>query len=218
VAIRDGRLDRALASWRRIEASVIEDIRSARLASGVSRGELGRAVGLSESAIARFERGELQDIGIELVCRLAAGVGLDASVRLYSRDDPIRDAGQLRLLERLRLRLAPTVRWRVEVPLFGVDDRRAWDAVADGHGCVDAVEAETRLRDLQAAERRIGLKARDDATISHVMLLVADTRANRQALALGREALRVGYPLDTRAAMASLSAGRCPGANAILVL
>ncbi len=175
-------------------------------------------VGVSPSAVARFERGQLADIGIERLCRLAASVGLELSVRLFPDGDPIRDAGQVRLLERLRVRLPVSVRWRVEVPIIGRQDRRAWDAVIDGHACIDAVEAETRIADLQAAERRIALKARDDPTIRHLVLLLSDTRANRHALALARESLRAQYPLDTRAAMAGLSVGHCPGANAIVVL
>jgi transcriptional regulator with XRE-family HTH domain len=218
MAIREGRVDRALATWRRIEATVLAELREARLASGLSREALGQATGISASAIARFERGELQDVGVQLLCRLSAGVGLETSVRLFPDGDAVRDAPQSRLLGRMRARLPVGMRWRVEVPLFGRTDRRAWDAVLDGHGCVDAVEAETRIRDLQATTRRIALKSRDDATVGHVVLLMADTRANRHALALGREALRAEFPLDTRAAMANLSAGRCPGANAIVVL
>lgn len=216
--IRDSRLDRALATWRRIEASILADVHDARLASGLSREDIARVVGISASAIARFERGELDDIGIQQLCRLSAALGLETSVRLYPDGDAVRDAPQSRLLERMHVRLPTVMRWRLEVPIFGRTDRRAWDAVADGHGCVDAVEAETRVRDLQATERRIALKARDDSTVGHVILLVADTRTNRHALGLGREALRATYPIDTRAAMASLSAGRCPGSNAIVVL
>ena len=61
-------------------------------------------------------------------------------------------------------------------------------------------------------------KARDDATVDHVFLVIADTRTNRLALQTGREALRGNFPLDTRAALASLGHGRCPGANGVLVL
>ncbi len=110
------------------------------------------------------------------------------------------------------------MRWRVEVALAGQSDLRAWDAVIDGTGCVDAIEAETRLRDLQAVERRLARKLRDDATIQHLILLVADTRSNRRALAEGRDALRAQFPLDTREAMENLHRGGCPGANAIVFL
>ena len=62
------------------------------------------------------------------------------------------------------------------------------------------------------------LKLRDDPTIQHTFLVVADTRANRRALAASRESLRGNFPLDTRLAMASLAFGRCPGSNGVLII
>jgi hypothetical protein len=102
--------------------------------------------------------------------------------------------------------------------LFGRTDLRAWDAVVDSTGCPDAFEVETRLWDLQSMERRAMLKLRDDATIQHVFLVVADTKANRRALAAGREMLRSAFPLDTRAVMASLAAARCLGAGGVVII
>ena len=69
-----------------------------------------------------------------------------------------------------------TLRWRTEVPLLIPGDLRAWDATIVGPGFGVGVEAETRLRDLQAAARRTNLKQRD-GELDHVILLVADTRA-----------------------------------------
>jgi hypothetical protein len=48
---------------------------------------------------------------------IGAMVGLDVRLRAWPAGDPIRDAGQQRLLDRLRLRVGPTVRLRTEVPL-----------------------------------------------------------------------------------------------------
>jgi transcriptional regulator with XRE-family HTH domain len=218
MVVRNGPLDRALANLRRIDADLRDELATSRKASGLSRRELGVAVGLSKDRIGRFERGELRDLDLEQIVRMAAGLGLKLSVRLFPDGDPIRDVGQFRLLERLRVRLPPTIRLRLEVPLFGRSDFRAWDAVADGHGCVDAIEAETRLADGQASIRRIMLKARDDRTVGHVILLVADTPANRMTLRLVRASLRASFPLDTRTTLARLAAGHCPGANAVVVL
>ena len=215
---RDRRLDRAIAVSRQISAYLISEIRSARVAIGLSQDDLGRFVDISGSQVGRFERGELEDIGLEQVCRLSAAVGLVPRVRLYPDGDPVRDVAQVRLLQRVRKRLPPGVSWRTEVPLHGRADARAWDAVAKWAACVDAFEAESRLGDLQATERRVLLKLRDDATVGHVFLVVAATRANRQALGLGREGLRGNFPLDTREALGSLARGRCPGANGLLVL
>jgi hypothetical protein len=173
---------------------------------------------MSASQVGRFERGQLQDVTIEKVCRLSTAVGLEASLRLYPDGDPIRDAAQVRLLVRLHERIAAAVGWRTEVPLFGREDPRVWDAVADGTGCVDGFEAETRLSDIQATERRVMLKLRDDASIHHLFMVIADTKANRAALALGRETLRGNFPLDTREVLASFTNGRCPGANGLIII
>src|SRR5688572_8468838 len=205
---RDRTLTRAQATSRRLIASMVADIHDARVRAGISQRDLGRAVDMSPSQVGRFERAQLQDVTIDKICRMSAAVGLEASLRLYPNGDPIRDVAQVRLLERLRARIGPTVRWRTEVPLFGREDPRAWDAVADSTTCSDGIEAETRLRDLQATERRVMLKLRDDTSIRHVFLVVADTRANRAALALGREGLQGNFPLDTRQALTSLPAGR----------
>lgn len=201
-----------------IARAATAEFRLARKASGLSRADAGRPVGISPSQVDRFERGELEHIRIDQLCRLSLAVGLVPSVRFYPDADPVRDIAQIRLLGRLRDRLATTIRWRTEVPLLGVTDARAWDAVGDGHGCVDAFEAETRLADLQAIERRVLRKFRDDPSVQHVVLVIAESRANRRVLAIARDALRGNFPLDTRAALANLGAGRCPGANAIVVL
>lgn len=215
---RDRRVDRAIAVSRTISTYAISEIRSARVATGLSQDDVGRSVGISGSQVGRFERGELADIGIDQLCRLSASVGLVPSLRLYPAGDPVRDAAQARLLERLRGRLPSNADYRTEVPLHGRSDARAWDAVVRSKTCLDAFEAESRLGDLQATERRIMLKLRDDPVIGHVFLLVAATRANRRALELGREGLRGNFPLDTREALASLSRGRCPGRNGLLLL
>lgn len=218
MATRDRRLDRALATSRRLAIGAIAEIRNARVAGGLSQQAVGLAVGVSASQVARFERGALHDLRLEQLCRLSSAVGLQPSLRFYPDGDPVRDVGQVRLLERLRSRTAPPLVWRLEVPLQGQNDARAWDAIVEGTGCIDAIEAETRLRDLQATERKVGRKLRDDTTVQHLILLVADTRANRRALAEERDALRAQFPLDTRVALLNLGQGRCPGANAIVIL
>jgi transcriptional regulator with XRE-family HTH domain len=218
MATRDRRLDRANATSRRLAIDAIAEIRNARVAGGLSQRAVGLAVGISASQVARFERGALHDLRLEQLCRLSSAVGLQPSLRFYPDGDPVRDVGQVRLLERLRSRTAPPLVWRLEVPLHGQSDSRAWDAIVEGTGCVDAIEAETRLRDLQATERKVGRKLRDDTTVQHLILLVADTRANRRALTEERDALRAQFPLDTREALLNLGQGRCPGANAIVIL
>ncbi len=57
---------------------------------------------MSRSQYGRVERGELNLLSIEQACRAAAAVGLELSVKTFPNGDPVRDAGQLRLLERFR--------------------------------------------------------------------------------------------------------------------
>ena len=51
-----------------------------------------------------------------------------------------------------------------------------------------------------------------------MILLVADTRANRAAMAVLRPGLRRLLALDTRELLAALSAGRDPGSGGIVIL
>jgi hypothetical protein len=175
-------------------------------------------VGISGSRFGRIERGELRGVSVEQWCRAAAAVGLRLHVRAYPDGDPLRDGPQARLLGRFRARVHSNVPIRIEFPLHGQTDLRAWDGVLDLPGERDAVEAETRIRDGQAMWRRVSLKKRDDSTISHLFLLVADTSANRRAIAEIRELLRPELPLETRSVLAALGSGRCPGAGGIAFL
>ena len=72
------------------------------------------------------------------------------------------------------------------------------------------------LTDIQAVERRLHLKRRD-GEIDHVLLLVADTTRNRQALggSPGSFADLDGRPRDI---LAALRAGRDPDASSIVFL
>jgi hypothetical protein len=59
---------------------------------------------LSWSAIERLDAGTRRST-IQELAALGAIVGLDVRLQAYPAGDPIRDAGHLRLLHRLRVRL-----------------------------------------------------------------------------------------------------------------
>ncbi|MEO8571561.1 MAG: helix-turn-helix domain-containing protein [Chloroflexota bacterium] len=197
------------------ETRVRNDISQARRGAGLSQDEIGRPCGLSRSQVARIEAGSRRATIRELAC-LGGVVGLDVRLRDYPAGDPIRDAGQLRLLERFRVRLHPALRWSTEVPLPMDGDLRAWDAVIRGTGWRLAIEAETVADDVQALERRLALKQRDGGE-RHLILLVADTRRNRRALASAPAAF-ADLQLRTRAVLRALGRGDHPGASAIVIL
>jgi len=100
------------------------------------------------------------------------------------------------------------------MPIGG--DRRSADGVISGAESDTLVEAETRLDDIQALERSIAGKLRD-LGIGRVILLVADTRHNRDVLGRVPE-LRRRFPIGTRACLASLAGGRHPGGDALVIL
>jgi hypothetical protein len=147
----------------------------------------------------------------------SSAVGLDLVLRQYPDGDPIRDAAHAALMARLRACLPEDVPWRTEVPLPIPGDRRAWDAMAVLERRRVHFEFETRLGDSQALARRLELKRRDgEAEI--VILVIADTRHNRQVLASLRESFRAAFPLDARAVLGALRAGRAPAASGIVLI
>jgi transcriptional regulator with XRE-family HTH domain len=193
------------------------ELRAARLQAGLSLAAVASAAGLSRAELSRVERGLAPWLTLDAICRIAAVVGLVPSVKLYPDGSPLRDAAHASLLARLRRQLPPGLRWQTEVPMPVSGDRRAWDAVIRGNGWWVAVEAETRLHDLQALQRRIALKRRD-AGDPCVILLVNDTRPNRAALIMMRESLRTEFPLDARDVLAAVRARRAPTAGGVVRL
>jgi hypothetical protein len=73
------------------------------------------------------------------------------------------------------------------------------------------------LRDLQALERRLAVKLRDDGR-DRLVLLLADTRHNRQALRLAGDSLAAAFPVRGRDALATLEQGRYPSGSSIVRL
>lgn len=194
--------------------------REARVAAGLSLRDAASASGAVHTQLWHFERGHLKRPDIGELGAWFSVLGLDLVLKAYPAGDPIRDRAQLALLERFRARLHPSLRWRTEVPLPIEGDLRAWDAEVRGRQPRPwrlRVEAETNAADGQALERKLTLKLRDDPD-GHLVLLLADTRANRVALRVLRAGLRNLLPLDTRSILAALAAGHDPGASGIVIL
>jgi transcriptional regulator with XRE-family HTH domain len=194
------------------------EIKLARLAAGLSLREVGRAVGLSYSQVGRIERATHLNVSLVHLIRICSVVGLDLSVRAYPGARPIRDIAHIALLQRLRERLHNDLRLHTEVPLAIEGDRRAWDAMIRGRDAERvAVEAETRIADFQSLARRIALKQRDDA-IDRVILLVAASRTNREAVRAAEPFISETFALDTRATLSELGEGRLPSRSSLVFL
>jgi transcriptional regulator with XRE-family HTH domain len=183
----------------------------------MSQGHLERVTGISQEQISRIERAVLESLSFEQAMRLGEALGLELGVRLYPATKPVRDSAHVRLLEELRARLDPRLPWRTEVPLELRGDLRAWDAATSADGRRIGIDAETRLYDFQAVDRRLTLKKRD-SQFDRAVLLVQDTRTNRNVLRSLGPAVAAAYPVSSVRALLALAAGRDPGGDAIIVL
>jgi len=207
---------RGLRIGRDTARTIGVQIRVARLAAGLSQRELGRLAQRSHTMIERIERGATPTIDLRLIAVIGAVLGLHLAVRLYPAGDAVRDRAHLGLLERLRRRVSAALRWRTEQPVPIAGDLRAADATITGRTFDAMVEAETRLVDLQALERRVRTKARD-LGVQRVILLVADTRTNRSVLA-GHPEFMAAYPISSRSCLVAVGRGEDPGGDAIVLL
>lgn len=173
-------------------------------------------VRVSAARIERAERGDPGTLTIDLAARIAPVVGLLLAASLHVDGDPVRDRAHLALLERFRLRLDRSLVWRTEVPMPIAGDLRAGDGVVDAAFGTILVEAETRVTDIQAVERKSVLKQRDLGA-DRLILLIADTPNNRRVVALHPE-LRARFPVHARRCLAALGRAEDPGGDCLLIL
>ncbi len=194
------------------------EIRDARLGLGLRQADIARAVGISQPQVSRAERADYSTLSFPTAARLAAVVGLDLSVRCFpTAAGGLRDVAHQRLIQRLRERVSAAYGWRLEAPVDGADGQRSFDVMLHGRGFRVAVEAETRLHDLQALIRRVALK-REAAGVERLVLVVAATRSNRHRVTEARSYLSAAFPLDTRRTMRFLAAGDLPPADGIALI
>jgi transcriptional regulator with XRE-family HTH domain len=208
--------DRGRQQARALVRTIGGELREARHSAGVSQAHAARVAGLSQSKVSRIERAEHASGRVDELARLSAALGLRLTMRVYPEGGAVRDEGHLRLLRRFRAEVSERFRWRTEVPIGDAADARAWDVLLEGAGMI-GVDAETRLHDVQALQRRCELKARDGG-VDRLVLLVAATRHNRLVLREHRAALASTFPADTGEIMACLRQGRLPPRSGIVIL
>jgi len=194
------------------------ELRTARIVAGLTLRQAASAIGSSASEVSRIERGLAPWVDLPTLCRLSAVVGLDLWVRTYPGGEPVRDAAHLALFETFRSIVGPGLRIRAEVPIGDPRDQRAWDATIEdvaGIGC--GIELDTRLIDAQDQLRRV-MRKRRDSGIDRVLLVFADTRANRVALRAAMGLISAEFSLDDHAIRAALASGTIPPRNGVLLL
>jgi transcriptional regulator with XRE-family HTH domain len=215
VATREDAGQRGRRRAARLRLELGNALRDARRGAGLSQQTVARRAATSQAGVSRTERGR-RSATLDELAVMAAVVGLDLVVRFFPGPDPVHDQAHVRLLARLQAEL-PALNWLTEMPLPIPGDQRAIDAVIHLGSLRIGFELETRLMDAQALVRRLALKQRD-AGIASMVLVVADTRGNRAALAAGAETLRPAFPLARHEVIAALRGGRAPGANGIVLI
>jgi transcriptional regulator with XRE-family HTH domain len=199
--------------------SLADEYRERRIALGLSQEQVGSAVGISGSSYSRIESGLSPGLSVVRACQIGRVLGLDISVRAYPGPAPLRDGPQWHRLLRVLDVVGPPLSYGTEVPLpqrpEAPTEQRAWDAMISGGGLRTGVEMEMRVRDAQALERRTQLKMRDDP-VDRLLLLLADTRTDREMLRTGWSPL--GLPRLTIGFVCRLlTAGRHPPSGTVLV-
>jgi hypothetical protein len=155
-------------------------------------------------------------IDILTAAQVARVLGLDLSVRCFPAAGQLRDAAHVALVRRLLAVAAPSLVVKLEVPIRPAD-LRAWDVVLSHGRQRVAVAAETRLRDLQALLRREQQKCIHSG-IDTLLLVVADTKHNRDALRESRAVLERELPWSSRRILSAIRAGRLPERAGVAVL
>jgi uncharacterized protein (DUF2252 family) len=215
VPTRDGPVARAIRIAADDQRRVLAELAQAQRSAGLGDEEVARACRMSRWTVARMVDGRRRASVVELAA-IGAIVGSDIRLRAYPAGDPIRDAGQQRLPNRLRVRLHPSLAMPTEVALQIEGDLRAWDAMIRGVDWRRPAEAETVVDDVQALERRLALKVRDGG-VDGVILVIADTARNRRALAAAPGSFSA-FDRNARRVLSALAAGRDPGGSSLILL
>jgi transcriptional regulator with XRE-family HTH domain len=217
MATRTRAIDEALRRWWSTSRAIGEELRRARRMIGITQARVGEAVAVSQSEISRRESGKARRFTAEQIAVHAAVVGLRLSIKLWPAGGALRDETQARYIAEFLRRVGHAWRVMLEAPIPISGDLRAIDVLLRSGDVRIAVEVITRLTDLQAQVRAAQLKARD-VQATRLILVVAGTRSNRDALAAARPSLVDAFDTDTRRILGQLARGTDPGRNGIVVL
>jgi len=215
MGVRLSRVDESGRRARRQVDEAIRDLRHARIAAGIRQLVVANALGVSRPLVSMWERAILIPDAIQFA-RWGAAVGRDVRLTVYAAGSPLRDEGHLRLFSRARARITGPWSWRTEVRVSANPlDRRAIDVVLVLGPTRIGLELVTRLIDAQAQIRAANLK-QEAAGIDRMILVLADTAHNREAVRAAAAYLGSSFPLGARAVLAGLRAGQPPLANGLI--
>jgi transcriptional regulator with XRE-family HTH domain len=196
------------------------EVRLARLTLALSRQEVARRAGVARSTVERIEAGDA-GISVLTLTRVTMAVGLDAVLRAYpSGRVGLRDSGQMQLAEQERKLAAPY--WTPRLEVAAGNHGESADVVFLGAEEIQHHEIERRAADFQgqyrAARRKQEFLASRSERPVRLVLVIEDTRKNREALRPHARLIAAELPADSRAILKSLRLGRPVGADGMLWL
>jgi transcriptional regulator with XRE-family HTH domain len=197
-----------------------DEFREMRLSIGVPQRQVATAVRVSRSVCTRIEAGRAGQLSIVMAARIAAVLGLDLSIRVFPGPEPVRGGAHAKRLHAVLAYVAAPLsyggRSSIAQRSGQPTEQRAWDAVITGRDKRTSIELEMQVRDGQALERRMALKLRDDP-VDGFLVLLADTRRNRQTLADHPELFPQLPRLTLSVIIKALRAGKHPPSGITLV-
>lgn len=207
MATSETRLQRGTRRGRQLQHAAIEDLREKRVLAGLSQAELARELGCGQAEVSRLES-EKADITLVRVAQMCSLLGLRPRLELYPLGEPLRDAGQMKLIACFRAILAPIWHVMLEAPFPTLGDLRSWDVLLRLSSTYRiGVEAETRVRDQQELVRRIRQRELHGG-VDAILIILSDSLHNRRLVGGLREALGSAYATPTGPILASLRTGQ----------
>jgi transcriptional regulator with XRE-family HTH domain len=214
---RESRAQRGKRRGRAIVAVALAQLRAARLAAGISQAVVAAGLGWSQQHYSRFEGNRLRQVSFGSISVAAALLGLEPSLTFFPAGPALRDAGHQTLIARLIALLSPA--WKVarEASFPNPGDPRSWDVLLRLGNYLAGIEAETRIRDMQALVRRMRERARQGGT-EVIVIVLSDTSHNRALVDDLRTALGDEFAASPRALVRALRTGiPLPGSGVVLL-
>lgn len=210
---------RERSQW--LAQKVGREIRSTRRSQGLSQRDVAALARTSQPTISRLEHGSAETT-IATLAAAGAAIGLDLSLRLFpSERSPLRDRGQVRMIETIVDRSSPKWNPTTEVAVAAdTGDRRAVDLVLASALEVLAIEAQREFADVQAETRqhlakRDVLQSRERRPVRYVLAL-PDTHRMHQLVRDHAPLMRTLFPVSSRKAWHAIRSGEPLGGDALL--
>lgn len=217
MATKETRTQRARRRGRALVGQATGALREARIAAGLSQAFVARQLGRTQQFVSLLEANQVPELSIQALSEWASIFGLEPSLPLRQIGSSLRDKGHQALIGRFLAIVSPTWRMRREMPFPNTGDPRSWDVLLRLAGQIVGVEAETRIRDIQALVRRMRERARDGG-VDWIVLVLSDSVTNRQLVGQLRNALGSEFNSAPSDLMNALRTGKpLPGSGVILI-